>query len=652
LASADVPGIGTVFLDGVAEEATMQRILAAIQGQQGGGSQAQVSAAGISQVNRGFINLARQTESTGKDVREGGDTAYQGMIKAGQAGSQFSRQLGRASGNLVRSFETASESPFGFAKAITNIAADLSKDNKLAGAGVGMIAGYAASLIGDFDDIGTTFTTAFGAAAGAIAPGVVAGATSAIAGFIFEKLDSTSKAFNQVQQSGAILGGSLIEFRKAAHSSNLTMAEYNNVMSKASDSMSMFGGQTLRGAREFARTNQALTNEFSTPLLQMGYSFEDMGVATAEMMERFTLSGMSFDQLAVRTREVAAAAFEQAQQQKVLAAMTGRSIEQQKAAQKAQRQDAQVQAAIARLGPQQQQQVEQLISAFPHLRGAILDQVTFGGAVGEEAMRQLTLFPNAVASVQGAVDGIKNGSGIAIDAFKAQAANSEAIRAEYLEGADLVAQLGRYSSNQLVKTAEQMIIPQQEMMAKAIGDTVGKIVDDMKTLAKGGGDATKALIEQQKAQRELNMQISAGITGLLNQTGGLITKVTELTKLTSGIVADVNQGMGVDTTFAARQNDGRAVPIPGSRPSAPATSTTTTAMFMPDESDATLNAAGQQLAATGATSAINNNVLGAGMQTGPTETSDPGVQNALTELLKQQKQSNSYLRNLAMAAGG
>jgi len=369
-------------------------------------------------------------------------------------------------------------------------------------------------------------------------------------------------------------------------------------------------------------------------------------------MERFTLSGMSFEQLAVRTREVAAAAFEQAQQQKVLAAMTGRSIEQQKAAQKAQRQDAQVQAAIARLGPQQQQQVEQLISAFPHLRGAILDQVTFGGAVGEEAMRQLTLFPNAVASVQGAVDGIKNGSGIAIDAFKAQAANSEAIRAEYLEGADLVAQLGRYSSNQLVKTAEQMIIPQQEMMAKAIGDTVGKIVDDMKTLAKGGGDATKALIEQQKAQRELNMQISAGITGLLNQTGGLITKVTELTKLTSGIVADVNQGMGVDTTFAARQNDGRAVPIPGSRPSAPATSTTTTAMFMPDESDATLNAAGQQLAATGATSAINNNVLGAGMQTGPTETSDPGVQNALTELLKQQKQSNSYLRNLALAAGG
>ena len=644
-----VPNIGDVDATGFAEEATMQRILAAIQGQQGGGSQAQVSAAGISQVNRGFINLARQTESTGKDVREGGDTAYLGMIKAGQAGSQFSRQLGRASGNLVRSFETASESPFGFAKALATAGGDLLKQSRLGGAAAGALGGYMASLATDLDGLGTTITTAFGAAAGALAPGLVAGATGAIAGFIFEKLDSTSKAFNQVQQSGAILGGSLIEFRKAAHSSNLTMAEYNNVMSKASDSMSMFGGQTLRGAREFARTNQALTNEFSTPLLQMGYSFEDMGVATAEMMERFTLSGMSFDQLAVRTREVAAAAFEQAQQQKVLAAMTGRSIEQQKAAQKAQRQDAQVQAAIARLGPQQQQQVEQLISAFPHLRGAILDQVTFGGAVSQEAMMQLSQFPNAVASVQGAVDGIKNGSGIAIDAFKEQAKNSAAIREEYLNATDTVATLGRFTSNAYVKTAESMIIPQQEMMAKAIGDTVGKIVDDMKTLAKGGGDATKALIKQQEAQRELNMQISAGITGLLNQTDGIITKVTELTEAATRGVGSVNRMLGVDTTFAARQNDGRAVPIPGSRPAAPASTATVGPGILDSEDGSGYETPTNT---TGATSAISNSMLGAGMQTGPTETSDPGVQNALTELLKQQKQSNSYLRNLALAAGG
>lgn len=644
MASADVPGIGTVFIDGVAEEATMQRILAAIQQQDsGGGAGAQVSAAGVSQVNRGFINLAKQSKSAGDSVSSGGNTAYQGMMKAGMAGRSFSQQLGRASGRLVRSFETASESPFGFAKALTNVAADLASQGKLAGLAMGAVGGaIVEDLLGDITELGP----GIGAAIGFAVPGAVTTATAAIAGFIFEKLDATSKAFNTVAQSGAILGGDLMQFRLAAHSSNLTMAEFNGVMSKAGDSMSMFGGQTLRGAREFARSNQALTNEFSTPLLQMGYSFEDMGVATAEMMERFTLSGMSFDQLAVRTREVAAAAFEQAQQQKVLSALTGRSIEQQKAAQKAQRQDAQVQAAIARLGPQQQQQVEQLISAFPHLKGAILDQVTFGGAVSKEAMMQLSQFPNAVASVQGAVDGIKDGSGIAIDAFKAQAANSEAIRAEYLEGADMVAQLGRFSSNQFVKTAEAMIIPQQEMMAKAISDTVNKVVDDMKILAAGGGAATKALIEQQKAQRELNMQISTGVTGLLSQTDGLITKVTELTKLaTSGVAAITPANM--ETSFRGGQNDGRAVPIPGSRPAAPAVSNAQTSNT--DDAYA-IGAAGEFTTPPSQTTAVNPNLLGAmGTPTQPTTTSDPGVQDILTKMLKQSQDTNNYMRNLANA---
>ena len=293
MASADVPGIGTVFIDGVAEEATMQRILAAIQQQDsGGGAGPQVNAAGISQVNRGFINLARQSKSAGDSVSQGGDTAYQGMMKAGMAGRSFSQQLGRASGNLVRSFETASESPFGFAKALTNVAGDLASSSRAAGAAMGVLGGaIVEDLMGDISLLGPSI----GAAIGLAVPGAVTTATAAIAGFIFEKLDATSKAFNTVAQSGAILGGDLMQFRLAAHSSNLTMAEFNGVMGKAGDSMSMFGGQTLRGAREFARSNQALTNEFSTPLLQMGYSFEDMGVATAEMMEHFIfLLGMFF----------------------------------------------------------------------------------------------------------------------------------------------------------------------------------------------------------------------------------------------------------------------------------------------------------------------------------------------------------------------
>ena len=233
---------------------------------------------------------------------------------------------------------------------------------------------------------------------------------------MFDKLNATSAAFDAVQAGGATLGGSLIEFRQAAHNGYLTMGEFTNVMKNNGEAMASFGGQTAVGAREFSKANRALAGgDMGRQLKQMGFSFEDMGGTTADMMEQFALSGISFDQLAVRTGEVAKASFEQARQQKILSAITGRSIEAQKQAEKAQRKDAQVQASLARMGPEQRKQTEQLISAFPHLKDAILDQVTFGGAVSKEAMMQMSQFPNAVKSVQGAVDGIKGAIGTAND---------------------------------------------------------------------------------------------------------------------------------------------------------------------------------------------------------------------------------------------
>jgi hypothetical protein len=211
----------------------------------------------------------------------------------------------------------------------------------------------------------------------------------------------------------------------------------------------------------------------------------------------------------------------------------------------------------------------------------------------------------------------------------------------------MVAQLGRFSSNSFVKTAEAMIIPQQEMMAKAISDTVTKVVDDMKTLAAGGGAATQALIEQQKAQRKLNMQISTGVTGLLSETEGLITKVTELTKLTTSGIAAITPG-SVETSFRGGQNDGRAVPINGPRvAAAPAVSN---AQASNTDDAYAIGAGGEFATPPSQTTAVNPNMLGAmGAPGQPTTTSDPGVQDILTKMLKQSQDTNNYMRNLANA---
>lgn len=638
--SVDIPGIGTVFADGFAQESTLQSLLQVMSQQQSGGGsdpttvlKSQSSAAG-----RVIASLGSQAKSAGDNVNEGGNSAYQGLTLAGRSGRTFSDNIGRASSNLFRSFETASTAPFAMAKGLTEAAAKMVEDaggfgKLMAGGALGAAVGnFSSSLTGLSEGMGTLA----GGVLGAVAPGLVVGGTAAVAGFLFDKLNATSAAFDAVQAGGATLGGSLIEFRTAAHNGYLTMGEFTNVMKNNGEAMASFGGQTAVGAREFSKANRALAGgDMGRQLKQMGFSFEDMGGTTADMMEQFALSGISFDQLAVRTGEVAKASFEQARQQKILSAITGRSIEAQKQAEKAQRKDAQVQASLARMGPEQRKQTEQLISAFPHLKDAILDQVTFGGAVSKEAMMQMSQFPNAVASVQGAVDGIKDGSGIAIDAFTKQAENSAAIREEYLNAADTVATLGRFTSNAFVKSAEAMIVPQQEMMAKAINDTVSKVVTDMQSIAAGGDAATKALIEQQKAQRELGMALSETTTKLLAESDGLISSVTTLTKGATFLVDQVNQniGAGTNTRPPGQTRNGNT--------SAPSTSTAAT--VGPSAMDSEDGSGFETPTNTSAATTQSSGAPGAGLPVDMTATNS-----ILSDMLKQQKEATKQLQNIAV----
>ena len=641
--SVDIPGIGTVFADGFAQESTLQSLVQVMSQQKSGGTgdpttvlKSQSGAAG-----RVIASLGSQAKSAGDNVAEGGNSAYQGLTMAGRSGRTFSDNIGRASSNLFRSFETASTAPFAMAKGLTEAAATMVEG--AGGFGKLMAGGALGAAMGNFSSrltgMSEEMSTIGGGILGAVAPGLVAGGTAAVAGFLFDKLNATSAAFDAVQAGGATLGGSLIEFRQAAHNGYLTMGEFTNVMKNNGEAMASFGGQTAVGAREFSKANRALAGgDMGRQLKQMGFSFEDMGGTTADMMEQFALSGISFDQLAVRTGEVAKASFEQARQQKILSALTGRSIEAQKQAEKAQRKDAQVQASLARMGPEQRKQTEQLISAFPHLKDAILDQVTFGGAVSKEAMMQMSQFPNAVKSVQGAVDGIKDGSGVAVDAFTEQAKNSAAIREEYLNAADTVATLGRFTSNAFVQSAEAMIVPQQEMMAKAINDTVSKVVTDMQSIAAGGDAATKALIEQQKAQRELGMALSETTTKLLAESDGLISSVTTLTKGATFVVDQVNQNIaaGTNTRPPGETSNGKT--------NAPSTSTAGQSMgFFTGIGKGVDEFFGNDTILDPAATATQPGTSG-----NPAPVDMSATNSILTDMLKQQKEATKQLQNIAV----
>ena len=89
------------------------------------------------------------------------------------------------------------------------------------------------------------------------------------------------------------------------------------------------------------------------------------------------------------------------------------------------------------------------------------------------------------------------------------------------------------------------------------------------------------------------------------------------------------------------------MPIASSRPAAPAVSNAQTSNT--DDAYA-IGAAGEFTTPPSQTTAVNPNLLGAmGTPTQPTTTSDPGVQDILTKMLKQSQDTNNYMRNLANA---
>ena len=536
----NVPGIGDVFADGFAEEQTMNRILAVLQSSDNANSPEaqQRLASAANTASSSVFNFGKSTRKAGDDTSQAGSRVVQGLSAAGAAATSYGRTMRQATQGVVQSFDQVQKQPFALAQSITNLMTK-AVGNFSEGT-FGRIVG--AGLSGAITSLFTNDKTkiALGSAAGFLLGKNLPAVLSAVTGFLFEKLNSTSQAFLDVQRSGALLGGSLIDFRNFAHNANLTMGEFTNIFKNNGEAMATFGGQTNRGAREFSRATR-LVMENNRELRTLGFSFEDIGMATADFMENIALSGIAINRSAVLTNDFSEAVATSARQQKIVATLTGRSIEQQKQAERALRKDAQVQAAIARLGPAQRDEIQRLISAFPQMRDVILDQVTFGQTISKDALMISGVLPTMTAGIENATQGILNNTGMTASAFQNFAENNQAMRTEFLNSSDMVSQLGRFTSNVFVKTAQDSIIMAQQATASAINKTINDVVDDFVRLQSGTNKATDALIDLQDENRKLAMTLSQLTTEMLRNSSGVVNFISELTSgLNTGVISIAN----------------------------------------------------------------------------------------------------------------
>jgi len=500
LASADIPGIGTVYIDGVAEEETMARILQVLSSagnansaeyQQQLAQSAKYAASSIKQTSRGFSGLSSDAQDASANI---------GGLGASAAGAKrYMQNFGSGMTSLGQTLN--STDPYGLSKGLVSQAASL--------------AGSTLSGIGDaFGPIGSML-------GGVAAAGVQAAA--ALTGVFIGAMSKTTAEFNKMQASGALFGGDLINTRQAAHGAGLTMEQLSGVVGKAGNALATFGGTTSKGAREFGKANSQLIASQGEQMLRMGIGFEDMGVRTAEFMETVALSGQKMGSFGTTTADIAAGTARLAKQQKIMSALNGESIEAEKAKQRAVRQDAAFQATISTMSLDQRNEMEALLRQFPHLSGAIKEAALTGDAFSAEGAMAVenaglmgTLVMDAIKNVR---DGV-NVTGQMDNVIATAEANAEQIAKDQAKTAELASMSIFGTGNAAVESALGQFLPLQEASMKANTQAYSNIKSDMETLENTASAATTAMTTVANEFQSAQVNISKAFTGFLESGGG------------------------------------------------------------------------------------------------------------------------------------
>lgn len=362
LPSIEVPGIGYVDANGFAEETTMQRILMAIQRQNGddGGPGLSTLASGANKAGSALTGVA----SAGRSASAGLDDASKGIKSSANEVALAQQRYARYTRDLQGMTRAATQGPL---EVITSFGSTVK--NYLTGSG---------GLLDQLD-----------------IPGVAAGMKLAIDGLsvafgaIFGDVNEMGKQFRDAQQAGALLGGDMVAFRSAAITAGLSMQEFNNILKTQGSDFARFAGQTRVGALEFMRQNADLINTQGEDLLRLGLNFQDMGSRTAEFLGNLTLAGESIDNFRYDTGSLSLAIRQQVVQQKALAAINGTTLEQERDKQRAARQDMVLQASLNGLNAKNKEEINALVAAYPQIGTAIKEIAVFGKVTTESGAMQM-----------------------------------------------------------------------------------------------------------------------------------------------------------------------------------------------------------------------------------------------------------------------
>ena len=530
----NIPGIGVVSANNAAQDSTLNAILSAIQAQTG--TTTNVSSAGLSAANQRGNKLAGTLGILGGTASNTGDQ----IAGAGQAASNAAGKFTGAATKVFSSFGMlASQSTTtggmlgGIGKGITSIGATISN--------------AASRLPGIVGDIAGGLTT--------VATGTL--------GLLTGALSKNIEQYEKIQAAGGSFGYSLERMRQISHEAGISVEMMSNIVQKAGHQLSMFGGTTEGGAREFAKRNKLMQDTHGDSLLRLGIGYQEQGQYLAEFMGDLAASGANLSEL--DATQLNNSFMTLTKQQKMFAQYNGTTLEQERQKAKANKEDAQLQAALLGLAPEQRKAAEIAIGQAESMFGP-----QAGKAMKEMFLNQGDVFTAGSVALMGELGtGVEGSMKEIVTGIKDKSITNEkemvtafdkmgnSFGPEQLKNmAELVKAGAMGATGPVVDALTGAYILAERTLNKAINETLPNIQKDMQKTDFGPEDKlTQNAIVAAGVVKEFQTAVDKTVDKMLgsNAFTKTLEGATDLLRGVTGITRDVTD-------------------VPGAAPAAPPTS--------------------------------------------------------------------------------
>ena len=323
------------------------------------------------------------------------------------------------------------------------------------------------------------------------------------------------ESYQKMSGAGVAFGGSLTDMRTAAASTYMTLDQFTNVMKNNSEAFAKMGGTAEQGAKAFTNLSSSLQkSEAGSELRALGYTSEQVNEGLAQYL---TNTGARTKQEMQNTTAITKGAGEYLTQLDGLAAITGKSREEQEKSLKQANANAAYEQMKMGMTEEQRSAYDKGLAEMSAKFGKAGEELFKSQAMGlppmtEAAQKLQALAPEVAAASQGMADVGKRG-GTAAETFKLSAQASEGS----VKAAERYTQVAGALSFSTDSTSQAMMgLTKESTRARAAGaETTEKAQQQQREVAeeqkKRKESEAKAAVDTQKAVQELGQTVLAAL---------------------------------------------------------------------------------------------------------------------------------------------